>query len=361
MHLKKEEIIEFRIQNQLLRNSGKEDVRDIVAHMGAIQAQDFAMAKWAIGIRGKGIKEKDVDIALEKGRILRTHLLRPTWHLVSGEDVHWLTELTAPQIITRMRSRQKQLGLTHKLIEKSNELIRKELTDKKFAKREELTAVLEAAGFDPGDNRMAYLLIFAELGGIISSGPFQGNVATYSLLKSKTQSMGDFNRGAALEELTRRYFRSHGPATLGDFIWWSGLKKTEARKSLEGISDNLSRAKCEDQEFWYYPEESRSGEARAWLLPSYDEFYISYKDRSILLDEKLHKSAVSENGVFRPMILAENKIYGTWKRALQKNKVIIECNFFSTPSKKIRSMIEDAAGEFALFMGINSEVRYNDA
>lgn len=206
--------------------------KELLGRMGPMQAQDYQMAKWAIGIRLPGSTKETIEKAIRNGEIIRTHLLRPTWHFVAADDLRWMLDLTSPRIKVTMRSRHKSLGLTDEIIAKSNRVIEKALTENPLT-RNELVAELEASGFENKDNLASHLLLCAELEGIICSGPSKDDAYTYALLEERVPKSKSLSREEALYNLACIYFRSHGPATLEDFCWWSGLTKTGAREALE--------------------------------------------------------------------------------------------------------------------------------
>ncbi|TAN11730.1 MAG: winged helix DNA-binding domain-containing protein [Chitinophagaceae bacterium] len=348
----KEEIIQFRLLNQQLAFSKCKTVKSLLGLMGAMQAQDHAMCKWAVGIRLPGETERAVQQALDKGEILRTHLLRPTWHLVAVEDIYWLLELTAPQILLSMKFSQKQLGLTEATIAKSNRVIEQALTPDKHLTREVLVAELNNAKIRTDDYRSGHLFLHAELAGLICSGRMKGKEQTYALLEKRVLNKKPLNREEALAELARRYFSSHSPATLKDFAWWSGLQMKDARAGIEMTDKSLISVTIQSKTYWYsqryaHPE---SVENTVLLLPAYDEFVISYKDRNVVLTAAHQKEAISSNGIFKPLILNKGQAMGIWKRVIKKDTVTLEMEFFRPPSRADRKRIEEAAEAYGKFL-----------
>ena len=195
----------------------------LVSHMGAMQAQDFNMVKWAIGARLPGVSEEQIEKSFNSGEMIRTHLMRPTWHLIVPEDVSWLLELTAPRIKSAARSRHKQLEIDDKLVAKSNTLIEKALEGNKHMTRDELMDVLENAGIKARNQRSYHLMFCAELDGIVCSGEIRNKEQTYALLRERVPEIKKIDRDEALARLARKYFTSHCPASAQDFAWWSGL------------------------------------------------------------------------------------------------------------------------------------------
>lgn len=320
--------------------------------MGAMQAQDHAMSKWAVGIRLPGKNEQAVQQALDKGEILRTHLLRPTWHLVAAEDIYWLLELTAPQILLSMKFNQKQLELTEATIAKSNRVIKQALTPDKHLTRKELVAELNKAKIRTDDYRSGHLFLRAELGGLICSGRMKGKEQTYAFLEKRVPKKKTFNREEALAELALRYFSGHSPATLKDFVWWSGLPVKDARTGIEMAGKSLISVTLQSKTYWLSERYAnpKSMENTVHLLPAYDEFVIGYKDRSIVLTEAHQKKAISSNGIFKPLILNKGQAAGIWKRTIKNDTVAMEMEFFHPPSKANRKRIEEAVEAYGKFL-----------
>ncbi len=223
----------------------------LVAHMGAMQAQDFNMVKWAIGARLPGVTEEQIEKSFNSGQLIRTHLMRPTWHLIVPEDVSWLLELTAPRIKSAARSRHKQLEIDEKLINKSNSLIEKALMGNKHMTREELMDVLERAGIKARKERSTHLMFCAELDGIVCSGEIRDKEQTYALLRERVPEIKKIGHDEALARLAQKYFTSHCPASAPDFAWWSGLSLGVARRAIELIKTGFISEKVGDITYWF--------------------------------------------------------------------------------------------------------------
>ena len=245
-----------------------------------MQAQDFAMAKWAIGTRLPGSNEKIIETSLEKGEIIRTHLLRPTWHFVSSEDIYWLLELTTPHINSALRSRHRELELSESLLKKTNRLIQESLTGGNYLTREEIISRLHKAKINTDNNRASHIMLRAELEGIVCSGPAKAKKQTYALLNERVAKSNSLSREAALERIAEIYFTSHCPATLKDFVWWSGLPVKDARNALEMVKSKFISVLIGQDTYWVSPSFSipDTDDIIVNLLPAYDEFLISYKD-----------------------------------------------------------------------------------
>ncbi|MBE0649954.1 MAG: AlkZ family DNA glycosylase [Bacteroidales bacterium] len=335
------DIANFRLINQQITNSEFKTPKEIVGWMGAIQAQDMNMAKWAIGARLNGSTEEEIDSAIEKGEIIRIHLLRPTWHFVSSEDIYWMLDLTSPQIRTTLKSRDKRLGHNEAIYRKSNAILEKALSGGNHLSREELIPLFINSGLAVDENKAAHLLLRAEIDGLICSGKIKEKKQTYALLSERVSKKKTFAREEALAELAKRYFTSHGPATLQDFIWWSGLSIGESKQALEMVKSGILSETVGDQTYWFaaVSEVSLRNKDSVYLLPAYDEFVISYRDRTASLIFEDHNKAVSNNGVFRPIIVEKGIVTGIWKRTIKNDKVMIETEFFRPPGKVMHNRL----------------------
>ena len=218
------DIAQHSLHNQYLSSSGFKEPADVVKWFGAVQAQDYSGAKWALGLRLQSATDDAVEKAFGDGNILRTHVMRPTWHFVAPADIRWLLKLTAPRVNAVNGYYYRKFELDDAVFKKSNKALTKALRGGKQLTRDTLRNAVQQAGVATDDLvRSAYILIRAELDGLICSGARKGKQFTYSLLDERQPNSATLERDEALAELTRRYFTSHGPATLQDFVWWSGL------------------------------------------------------------------------------------------------------------------------------------------
>lgn len=352
------EISDNRLINQRVYTPDIHSVKDLVTWMGAIQAQDFTMAKWAVGIRMKDSTNETIEAAFNKGEIIRTHLLRPTWHLVSSDDIYWMLELTAPKIKSSLSLRRQRLGLSSEVLSKTNAIIEKALSGGFVLTREELAEKFHDANIKTDENRLSHIMFSAELDGLVCSGPLKGDKLTYALLNERVLLKKNLLRDEALAELAIRYFNSHGPATLKDFTWWSGLSVTESRKALDFVKTEFISESLNSETYWFPNSfsESIDGKSSVYLLPAYDEFLISYANRIASISQVDNPKAISNNGIFRPVIVANGQVVGLWKRSIKKEKVIIGTEFFNPPSDEIKRQIAKAAEKYGLFLGKKSQL-----
>src|SRR5262245_50797533 len=272
-----------RLMNQHIAQAAFEKPSDEVAWLGAVQAQDYAGAKWALGQRMQSATDDDLERAFTEGSILRTHVMRPTWHFVTPADIRWMLALTADRVHATNKPLYRRLELDGAVFTRSNAAIVKALRGGKQLTREELKAPLRQAGIaTDGELRMGYLMMRAELDGIVCSGPRRGKQFTYALLEERVPRTRALDRDEALAELAKRYFASHGPASLQDFGRWAGLTMADARSGLEAIRSQFTYEVVDGQTYWFSesapPPEPASPTAS--LLSIYDEYIIGYKDRS---------------------------------------------------------------------------------
>ena len=323
-----------------------------------MQAQDYNMAKWAVGIRLPGSTEKMIEEAVNSGEILRTHLLRPTWHFVSADDINWMLDLTAPRLKSSLKSRWKAMELTETVFKKSNLVLGKALRDGKHLTREELKIKLEKAKIPTKDQRIVHLLFRAELDGLVCSGSVKDKKQTYALLRERFPKSKIVGKGEALANLAGRYFSSHGPATLQDFVWWSGLQVKDARQAFAMIKSKFISEKIGTQIYWFTDSLSlpKANKKSVKLLPAYDEFIISYRDRSAVIPHEKQKKTISNNGIFWPTTLINGQVVGTWKRTIKKEKVIIETQFFKLPDEATKSLLKSAAEKYGDFLKKKPEI-----
>src|SRR5262245_36023282 len=344
------DIAQLRLTNQHIASPGSKKPDDVVRWLVAVQAQDYAGAKWALGLRLKSATENDIEQALTAGSILRTHLMRPTWHFVTPADIRWLLALTAPRVHSINAHMYRKLELDDMIFKRSNATLAKALRDGQALTRDELRSVLERAGVAVnGDLRMSYLMMRAELDAIVCSGPRRGKQFTYALLDERTPQPRTLARDEALVELARRYFVSRGPATVQDFAKWSGLTVIDARSGLEGVKRQLQCEVVADRSYWFPTSIPNAGNAspNAHLLSIYDEYISGYKDRSALV-QKSHAAKLSGLGnALSYIVVIDGQIVGTWKRTITKSAMTIETNVFKRLTAAEKQAVEVAAQRYA--------------
>ena len=282
--------------------------------MGPMQAQDFEMVKWAVGLRLAAFSRSAVEGAIDRGEILRMHLLRPTWHLVSAEDIRWILDLTGPRIKASLAGRHRQLGLTKASLAKSLKAMESALSRAGQLGRKGLIAALEGAGIKTEGQRASHILLVGELEGLICSGAVDGRETAYALLDERAPAPRKLGRDDALARLALRYFTSRGPAKVEDFAWWSGLALGDARRGAAANEGALEEVEVESGKCLMAAAgpaaETAARGASARLLPAFDEYLIAYSDRSAAITIENGRKAVSDNGIFRPSILVDGEVVG---------------------------------------------------
>jgi len=330
---------------------------EVVAHFGAVQAQEYRPALWAVGQRTVGATEAIIEQAIFDRQLVRTWPLRGTIHLVTPADIRWLLALSAPRQL-RMTPRQQQLGLDEATFAQSRRVVAKALSDGQPRSRPELRQALDDAGISTAGQRGIHILARLAQEGLICIGPRQGKQHTFVLLDAWLPPARERTRDEALAELARRYFAGHGPATLKDYTWWSGLAAAEARAGLAAVRNELAQEKIDEQVYWFAPtgKGARLPSPVAHLLPVYDECVVAYRDRSAFLAPEFAARPDSGNGIFRPAILMDERIIGTWTRMRKKDAVVIAPNLFRPLTGAERDALGAAAECYGAFLGLRAEL-----
>lgn len=345
------EILLLRLANHQLAGSDIKEPHKIVSWMGAMQSQNYEMAKWGIGCRIHSLTSKDIEKSFNEGEIIRLHILRPTWHFVSKDDIYWMLYLSAHRVKMANNSADKVLGLTDALIKKTNSIIEKALRDNTHLTREELKNIINGAGIEADNRRVNHIMFRAETSSLVCNGAMRGKKQTYALLEERVPRATDiFDKDECLYRLAYKYFRSHGPATLHDFIWWSGLTTADCRRAVELIKEDFIFETVEGQTYIFHRESVPTNEVHLInLLPAFDEFIVSYKDRKETLHIDHHKKIITSPGIFQPSISKDGKTIGSWKKASTK-KDIITAEYFETVNISTEKLISKAAERFKAYM-----------
>lgn len=344
----------LRLLNQKIHHNSFHTPEALVTHLGAVQAQDYPMSKWALGLRLGNTNDAAVEAALDAGNLVRTHVLRATWHIVSGQDVRWMLALSGKHIKASAAARDRDLGIDAALYTRTNDLIARALEGGKHLTREEVMQEIEKGGVPTDSSRAVHFMMHAEVDGIVCNGIMRGKQHTYALLDEKVKPGPMLSREEALTALAERYFSSHAPATLADFHWWSGLPMPDARKGLESIKSRLHSFEHAGQMYFMAQplDPTMPNQASVLFLPAFDEYTVSYKDRSTVFDPQWHKTAITSNGIFKPIIVVNGLVVGIWKRTIQKNKVLVETEFFHTNDALPPEVMQKALQGFGEFLGL---------
>lgn len=313
------------------------------------------MAKWALALRGAGLIEADIATAFDAGAILRTHVLRPTWHFVAPADLRWMLQLTAPRVRALLARNDRLYGVDAALLRRSGQAIERALRGGPSLTREELQTALARRDVKVAGTGLAHVVMHAELDALICSGPRRGKQFTYALVDERVPAAPPLDRDAARAELARRYFQSHGPATAQDFSWWSGLTLTDARAGIESLGDRFARLAFAGSEY-HFPADTEPPAARgAWLLPNYDEFTVAYADRSLLVGPGFPATSDPRaDPIFKNVIVVDGLIAGLWQRAAGAKAKRDMLSPFKPFNAATECRVERAAQRYHAFAGAPS-------
>jgi hypothetical protein len=328
----------------------------------AMQAQEYGPAKWSIGQRSTGLVDADLDAAVAEGSIVRTHVLRPTWHFVARDDIRWLLALSGPRVQQGNAGRNRQLGLDARTLTRAEKVVTSTLEGGNRLTRDELATEFDRRKLDRGGQRMPYLLMHCELVGLIGSGGRKGKQHTYALLDERVPAdPRPFDRDDALVELVRRYLGSHGPATVKDMSWWSGLTMTDIRRAIDVLGDEVASDEVDGLSFVSASSErsarppSASG---AHLLQTYDELVVGYTE------SRFHGEAVGDlarqawndrtypTGVF----LLRGRVFGHWRRTLDAKRIRVAIHTYAETTAADERSLGSAAKRLGRFVSLPVEV-----
>ena len=354
------DIAHLRLANQQLVRPALKTEAAMVDWLGAAQAQDFTGAKWSLGVRLWPTSDAAIESAFNDGRILRTHVLRPTWHFVTPADARWLLTLTSPRVHVANRPMYRTLELDEATLRRAGEVMTGALGGGRALTRDEVGAALEQAGVhtsgghDRAGQRLAYLMMWAELEGLIISGPRRGKQFTYMRLDERAPAGPSLDGDEALAELAHRYFQSHGPATEPDFARWSGLTLTDSRKAIAGVSPALQREEVAGQAYWFAAAGPalRDPSPTAYLLSIYDEYTIGYKDLSAIGGDEHGATLRAMGNALQNVIILDSRVVGTWRRVIGRKLLTIHLNFLVPVTDGERQAVVAAAEQYGAFLGL---------
>ncbi len=350
-----QDILSQRLVNEQLIKTKFKTARDLVSWFGAVQSQDYLGAKWALGQR-LNIKDSDIEKEFNDGRIIRTHVMRPTWHFVAPEDILWMQELTSPRVNKIMNYYNKKLGLDTELFKKTNKLIEKVLAEGNYLTKIEIKDLLDKEKIHTNTQTLSHVISTAELEGIICSGPRKGNKFTYALISDRAPKAKKLPREDALKELVKRYFQSHGPATIRDFVWWSGLTVLDAKLGIE--ANKLKSETLKGKTYWFFEiGKVNIPSPDLYLLPNYDEFTIAYQDRDpFLKPEAIEYFKTQGNAAFWNAVIYKGEIAGKWKKTTGKNILNLQVKLFDEAKNETNKLEKEIVklGDF-----FEVEIKFN--
>jgi hypothetical protein len=372
------EILRHRLAGQMLLGAGAAIATDVVRALGAVQAQEYGPTKWSVAMRTRGsaegttgILDRDVEQEVNDGRILRTHILRPTWHFVAVDDIRWMLALSAPRVHQANAFPYRRLEMDAAVFRKSHKVLTKALDGGKQLTRDELGVLLDRAGVDIRPNRLANLLMQAELDGVIVSGARRGKLHTYMLFDERVPPFPAIDRDEALERLALRYFPTRGPASAHDFAWWSGLTLKDVRRAIDIASDELERVSIDDRDHWMARASAPPAGARrrarstaedpviTHLLPVYDEFFIGLKNRSAIGNRLTEATRATLGAGIAPQFAFVNgELVARWKRTVSEKRVRVEIEPLTRITEAEKKGISAEAVKFAAFLELPFELKH---
>jgi hypothetical protein len=339
-----DELVRRRLRSVGLTGEPLGAPEEVVRHLLAVQSQDFALALWAVGRRlAPGTTEDAVEAAFSRGRFVRTHLLRPTWHFVAAEDLRWLLELTAPRVHALNAYMYRQEGLDEATLRRGSEVIAEALAGGGPLTRPQLGEALAWHGIETSGFRQGYLLMYAELTGVICSGARAGAQQTYALLDERVPPAPERDRDEALGELARRFVTGHGPASAKDLAAWSSLTMADTRRALALASDALERVDHDGTELWFAPGPApEAGPSPVVeLLQGYDELNVGFRET-----RGLTGGGRAGRPAYNGTVLLDGHVAGQWRRTLNASSVTVDARLQRPVEPAALQAAADALGRF---------------
>ncbi len=349
--------VSLRLANQQLSQPNFATPAELVSHLGAVQAQDYNGAKWSLGVRLPGSTDRRIELALSSKEIVRTWAFRGTLFFMSPADIRWIVALVGGRVIDSIQGRYRRLELDERALKRCSDLIVRELQDSHELTRKELLSMLEKNGISTTGLRAPHILQRTSLEGLVCQTVALRNDPTYILMDSLPPQSKTLAHDGAIIELAKRYFTSHGPATLKDFAWWLGFPIAEARIGLEAIQSQLVQETIEGQTYWR-AETGRLDNVytqNIYLLPAADEYLLGYQDRSPILDAR-HAQMLSQGNGLNPFIVKNGRVAGTWKRTIGKKEVMVKIHTPDEIDASNADRLNDAAHRYGEYIGLPVKV-----
>jgi DNA glycosylase AlkZ-like len=349
-----------RLRNQRLTRTTFRTATDVVAWLGAAQSQDYAGAKWGLGQRAIGLTDALVERAFNEGAILRTHVLRPTWHFVSPDDLRWLMTLSGPRVSARCATYYRNLELDAGLLTRSRKVFERTLEGGNQLTRLELQNALARAKIAVTGVRLAFVVMSAELDSVICSGARRGKQFTYALFDERVPARKPLTRDEAVAALTARFFTSHGPATIKDLVWWSGLTVKDARDGIAMVTPALAKQDVGDRTYWFVPSKTSTPPASrtGFLLPNYDEYLVAYKDRDAGVSAVVAQRMVEgQFDAYAHPLVVDGKLAGTWRRDVTARSARVIVLPFGRLNRASTRALDSATARLAKFLEMPAEWR----
>lgn len=343
----------IRLRTQRLASAPLRDAADVVAWLGAVQSQEYTVATWSIGLRARQLRDADVQRAYAEGGVLRTHVLRPTWHFVAPADIRWMLALTAPRLHTQLAGRHRRLELDGRLIARTARIIARALTDGTHLTRAEIQSVLEAEGIELKNDRLGHVMMQLEFDALVCSGAPKGRQHTYALLDERAPNSRAIDRDEALAELARRYFRGHGPASDKDLARWATLTLSDVRRAIDVLGDEVEHIHVGDQT-WYRvdsPPRRSASAPRALLLQVYDEYVGGYGDTRHVIDpHRLTHTSPAVRLPFMHVVVLDGVVVGHWRPAQKQGGSPVDLKLARRLDRDGRAAVDAAVARYRAFL-----------
>jgi hypothetical protein len=344
----------LRLASQHIARPVFDDPAAVVQYFGAVQAQDYLGGLWALGLRTNGATETSVERAIESGAVVRTWPMRGTLHFVAAGDVRWMLGLLTPRVAGAASARWRQLGLDQTVMARSARVAERVLAGGKRLRRDAMYKLWNDAGIATHDSRGLHILGHLARSALICFGPREGKQQTFTLVDEWLPPARQIERDVALGELARRYFTSHGPATVHDFSWWSGLTVTDARAGIDSVKSEFENETIDGRTLWFSPTYAPSATKAAFLLPAWDEYTVAYRDRTDILDPRYAAKVNAGGGVLKPVIIIRGQVVGTWQRTIGKSGAVVRPKPFTRLTPAEVDALESAASKYGRFLGVGA-------
>ncbi|GAA4351709.1 winged helix DNA-binding domain-containing protein [Angustibacter luteus] len=356
------QIAHRRLRAQHLTGPPAPDVAAVVRDLGAVQAQEFAPALWSVAQRTAGYDQDAVMRAYDAGVLLRSHALRPTWHFLLPEDIGWVQRLTAPRVHGVSRYYYRQVGIDDAVAGRAGEVMLQALDGGAFLTRAELSQALARSGIQASGVRLAYLVMHAELEGLIASGAMRGKQHTYAALSERAPASVRWEPDDPLRELTRRYLSGHGPATVKDLSWWASLTLTQVRDGIARLGDEVASIDVDGLTYWFVgpTTDEREASPSVRLLQAYDEFGVAFTEGRAVTNVAGHKLVPPSANTVVHLLVLDSQVVGLWRRVVRKGGLDAELTTAVRLGTRQRKAVETAFAEYAQFTGQPVDVHWTE-
>lgn len=344
-------IAQQRLINQGIQKSSFQNSSDLIQSLCAVQAQDYYGSLWALGLRIKNSTYVDIENAIEQKQIIRTWPMRHTLHFVDPASVRWMLKWLTPKVISAFTKRRRELEIDENILKKSKKIFIKALEGGKQITRAGMYELLDSNGIKPDGQRGIHVLAQLSMEGLLCFGTREQKQFTFTLLDEWVPPAPVLPKEEALCILAVKYFSSHGPAAVQDFAWWTGLSLTESKNAVSSAGDHLTEYKENGKTYWFNPEAKTGKTIRTavHLLPPFDEYLVSYKDKSAVIPPGIQNQLTSPYTLLSPSVIVEGRVAGVWNREAFKDKFKIKIKAFNDFDQKIITSIQKRAEEYCSF------------